>query len=270
MISPAWPSSGSFGRFLAPVPDPDIADCPRAAPGPPRRGRRQPAGRADGVPGFWRIIQDEERHRLRRDLHDGLGPLLAAITMRIDAARVLLAADPAEADAVLACAYDDAQSAIADMRRLAFDMRPCVLDGVGLFPALRLQAARFEEASGGRLRVRVETPVRMRALPAAIELAVYCIVSEALTNIARHAQARTCTIQLTTHPGDTGKVRGEVQLEITDDGVGLPARPRNGIGLASMRDRACEFGGEFRVDRIEPHGTRLWARLAVDTREHTS
>jgi signal transduction histidine kinase len=190
--------------------------------------------------------------------------------MRVDAARVLLATNPAEADRVLAAAYEDAQTAIADIRRLVFDLRPSALDGTGLAGALRNQAARFEEASGGRLRIRVETPSHLGALPAALEVAVYRIASEALANIARHSQARTCTIRLTAHPRAADSDRDYLQVDITDDGVGLPARPRAGIGLASMRDRARQFGGEFCSYSVEPHGTRLWIRLALDTRHHTS
>ena len=196
--------------------------------------------------------REEERRRLRRDLHDGLGPALAGIALKLDAARSLLARDPAAVEATLAELRDETQRAIVDIRRLVYDLRPPALDDLGLLGALREHVERLD----GQIRFSLELPERLPPLPAAVEVAAYRIALEALTNVARHAGASACTLRLS--------VNGALELEVRDDGRGLPQSYRPGVGLASMRERAAELGGECRVERADGNGTRVKALLPLE------
>jgi len=110
---------------------------------------------------------------------------------------------------------------------------------------------------GDGLHVLVEAPARLPTLPAATEVAVYRIVLEALTNVVRHAQAHTCCIRLALGFSNA------LELEVTDDGIGLPLEHRDGVGLAAMRERADELGGTCTVEPLPDGGTRVLARLPV-------
>ncbi len=195
--------------------------------------------------------REEERRRLRRDLHDGLGPQLASLAFKAEAARNLLGRDPARADALLAAVADQAQGAIADIRRLVHALRPPALDELGLAGALRQHAA----GSVG-LRVEVEAPAALPPLPAAVEVAAYRIALEAVTNAARHARARRSVVRLA-FEGTT------LQVEVADDGIGLPAARTPGVGLAAMRERAAELGGTLTVEALPGGGTRVAAALPL-------
>jgi signal transduction histidine kinase len=195
--------------------------------------------------------REEERRRLRRDLHDGLGPRLAGLVLRIETARNLLAHEPL-ADPLLADLQEQTEAAIAEIRRLVYALRPPALDQLGLVSALREQAT---VCSTHGLRVVVDAPEQLPPLPAAVEVAAYRIALEALTNIVRHAQAHTCCIRFS--------LDGALQLEITDDGRGLPAEVRAGVGLTSMQERAVELGGTWSIERLGEHGTRVLARLPL-------
>lgn len=197
-------------------------------------------------------VREEERRRLRRDLHDGLGPQLATMTLKLDAARNMLASHPSTADALLVELKAQTHAAIADIRRLVYDLRPPSLDELGLIPAIRGQATNYSQNG---LNVSVEASEPLPPLPAAIEVAAYRIAQEALTNVVRHACAHRCCIRLSL--GD------ELQLEITDDGVGLPVNPRAGVGLTSMRERAAELGGRCSAESLHTGGTRVLARLPL-------
>ncbi len=139
------------------------------------------------------LAAEEERRRLQRDLHDGLGPQLASLVLRIDAARNWLHRDPAQADALLEELRQQMQGAIGDVRRIVYDLRPPVLDQLGLVQAIRQYADRM---GGDRLQVRVEAPEAAPALDAAVEVAAYRIVLEALANVVHHAGASHCVIKL--------------------------------------------------------------------------
>ena len=197
--------------------------------------------------------REEERRRLRRDLHDGLGPTLGGVGLRIDTARNLAGRRPEEADRLLRQAREDVTAAVADVRRLVHDLRPPALDDVGLLGAVRQQAARLR-APG--LTVTVEGDDQLDRLPAAVEVAAYRIASEALTNVARHAGATTATVRLTTE-------EGAVIVEVTDDGVGIAAGTPSGVGLVSLRERAAELGGDCRIECPDSRGTRVRARLPM-------
>jgi signal transduction histidine kinase len=203
--------------------------------------------------------REEERRRLRRDLHDGLGPTLAALTLKAGAARKLLPRDPATADALLGELIDDIQATVGDIRRLVYDLRPPTLDELGLVGAIRERAAQYmcgnSADHAGGLRIAVSAPERLPPLPAAVEVAAYRITQEALTNVARHARAHTCHVRLA--------LDDLLQLEITDDGVGLPTERRAGVGLTAMRERASELGGTCIVEPVPVGGTRVLACLPV-------
>jgi len=208
--------------------------------------------------------REEERRRLRRDLHDGLGPTLASESLKVGAIRKLMARDKAAADALLAELGDDIEATIADIRRLVYDLRPPALDELGLIGAIHERVATHHghpaaDDSGGcdtKLVVMVDAPERLPALPAAVEVAAYRIVQEALTNVVRHACAHTCLIRLALEAG-------VLCVEIADDGAGLPAERRAGVGLHSMRERAEELGGSLSVELVPTGGTRVRAQLPL-------
>ncbi len=196
--------------------------------------------------------REEERRRLRRDLHDGLGPVLASLTLKVDAARDELAYDTASAAAMLAGLKGDIQAAVGDVRRLAYDLRPPALDDLGLAASLCLLAERYQSAG---LTITCDLPADLPPLPAAVEVALYRITGEALTNVVRHAAARTCAVRLI--------VGDRVELTINDNGRGLPTDVAAGVGLLSMRERAAELGGECAITTGVGAGTtvRVWLPL---------
>ncbi len=197
--------------------------------------------------------REEERRRLRRDLHDGLGPQLATLTLKLDAARNLLSQEPRSADTLLTELKTETKAAISDIRRLVYDLRPPALDELGLIPAIREQATNYGHDG---LNVSVEAPKDLPPLPAAVEVAAYRIAQEALTNVVHHAKAHACHVRLSVGDG--------LELEITDDGVGLLEDRHAGVGLSSMRERAAELGGTCSAARTGPAGgTRVLARLPL-------
>ena len=208
--------------------------------------------------------REEERRRLRRDLHDGPGPALASESLKVGAIRKLLARDQAAADSLLLELANDIEATIADIRRLVYDLRPPALDDLGLVTAMREHAAQYQghvmaDAGGGDggFQVEVEAPESLPPLPAAVEVAAYRTMQEALTNVARHARARRCIVRLSLE-------QGAVRLEVTDDGLGLPVERKSGVGLLSMRERAEELGGTFTAEVLPTSGTRILARFPRD------
>ncbi|MEU7002050.1 sensor histidine kinase [Nonomuraea sp. NPDC046570] len=193
--------------------------------------------------------REEERRRLRRDLHDGLGPTLASLAMTVDEARVRLARDPEAVAPLLHRVRDQMTEAIVDVRDLVYGLRPPALDDLGLEGAVRTQAG----APGPRVDVVVDGD--LDGLPAAVEVAAYRIVQEALTNVRRHAHATTALVRL--------ERQEELWLTVSDDGIGLPEQRRNGVGLNSMRERAVEVGGTCVISVRPGGGTEVTARLPV-------
>ncbi|WP_253730362.1 sensor histidine kinase [Lentzea flava] len=187
--------------------------------------------------------REEERLRLRRDLHDGVGPALVGIRLQLKALRRSVGD---VLDPVLA----DVDTTAGEVRRLVDGLRPPILDQ-GLALAVRDEAARFN----GELTVRVDAE-EIDGLSAAVEVAAYRIVAEALTNTARHSGASTCTI--------TVRQDGDLVVEIVDDGRGVAADARPGVGLDSMRERCAELGGSCTVGPAQPHGTRVVARIPLE------
>lgn len=206
--------------------------------------------------------REEERRRLRRDLHDGLGATLAALHLQAGAVRTLMRQDLAAAEGELLDLQKEIRAAITDIRRLVYALRPPALDELGLVEALRQyatghelkeQAGEGESWQGDGLRVVVEAPEPFPTVPAAVEVATYRIVQEALTNVVRHAHAHTCAIRLTLTNG--------LQIEVVDDGVGLPTVHHVGVGLLSLRERAAELGGSCLIEKAGDAGTRVLAQL---------
>jgi signal transduction histidine kinase len=196
--------------------------------------------------------REEERRRLRRDLHDGLGPTLAGLTLGLDTAREHSAgqADLAE---LLGRLKAETQRAVSDVRRIVYGLRPPALDEFGLAGSLREEAGRLQ-CEAPALAVALDLPASGLAdLPAAVEVACYRIVTEALTNVARHAHATRCTVCVCLDHG--------MRVEVCDDGVGLPEGWRAGVGITSMRERVADLGGHLLIQPARPHGTTITARL---------
>jgi signal transduction histidine kinase len=256
------------GRVLAGSPDlvDDLVVVPLSAygrpvgtlryrrPEPPLRGRDQRllddlAGHLGGVLHAHRLTDDlqrareslvlareEERRRLRRDLHDGLGPALAGHLLRLDVlAGRIGPRSPARAD--VDALRDDLRATVLEVRRVVEGLRPPAVDELGLAGALAQATERLTTGTGTVVDLRVgELP----SLPAAVEVAAYRIVTEAVTNAVRHAGAARCTVEVA--------VAGRrLRITVADDGRGLPAEPVRGNGLQTMRERAEELRGRLRV-----------------------
>ncbi len=203
---------------------------------------------------------EEERRRLRRDLHDGLGPALASQGLKLGAAKQLLKSDPDLAASLLDQVMTQNQDTVSNVRRLVYGLRPPVLDERGLAEAIRDHVWN-DGHEAGDLRLEVgELPADLPPLSAAVEVAAYRIVLEALTNTIRHAHAKHSTIQFI---GNDDGQTSSLQIEILDDGVGLPRELRAGIGLRSMRERAEELGGTVLVEPFLQGGTRVVAILPL-------
>ncbi len=198
------------------------------------------------------ITREEERHRLRRDLHDGLGPALASQALTVDTAALLLDRDPQAAATLMREVKLQSQAAIAEIRRIVYGLRPPALDDLGLASALQ-EHVRHHVESGLDVEMVVTEP--LPRLPAAVEVAVYHIALEALTNVVRHAQARRCVLALT--------VDTMVVLTVQDNGRGVSVDRRAGVGLTSMRERAEELGGQFAVTVAASGGTMVQAVLPL-------
>ncbi|MFC0533874.1 sensor histidine kinase [Phytohabitans kaempferiae] len=202
--------------------------------------------------------REEERRRLRRDLHDGVGPALTGITMQVSAARKAVG-DPERVGRILDTMTSDLEVCRSEVRQLLRDLhRPAELDS-GLEAALRAACERFE---GPQLAVDLHVAKHLDGLPAAIEVAAYRIVSEALTNVAKHAKAASCTVTV-----DAGRA---LSIDVVDDGIGI-SRGRaghDGVGLESMRERAAELGGECVVTQGDPRGTTISVQLPLPFGRH--
>ena len=183
--------------------------------------------------------REEERKRLRHDLHDGLGPSLAAMVLKLNAAATRT--DATERTALLAEIRDEVKDAIAEIRRVVDDLRPPAIDEVGLLGALRQRAAGLSTET---LQYVVTGPDSLPPVPAAVEVAAYRIASEAMTNVAKHSGASRCTI-------DIG-IDGTLEVTVTDNGRGAPRPIGHGVGWTSMTDRASELGGSCTIaSRVE-------------------
>jgi len=202
--------------------------------------------------------REEERRRLRRDLHDGLGPALTGIAFKADAARNTLPTDPARAGELLGQLRADTTAAIGDIRRLVYGLRPPALDDLGLIGSLRQQSARLaQRADGGSVAVHMDAPEDLPPLPAAVEVAAYRIITEAMTNAARHSGASSINVKLALADGNG------LSIEVSDDGAGPRSPWQAGFGLISMRERAAELGGSCDAGPGPGGGGRVTASLPL-------
>lgn len=199
------------------------------------------------------MAREEERRRLRHDLHDGLGPNLAATALQLQTARRLVRTDPETTEAILGRLGEQTQMAVTDVRQIVNDLRPASLDQLGFLPALEAQAAGFED---GGFQVTIEADGDLSDLPAAVEVAAFRIACEAMNNAYRHGGARRCAVKLARN--------GVLEVEVADDGSGLPAEPSLGVGVSSMAERAAELGGSFVMEARGNGGTTVKARLPLE------
>jgi signal transduction histidine kinase len=202
------------------------------------------------------LTREEERRRLRRDLHDGLAPTLAAAGLTAATAHDLVRRDPDTAEQVLDTLQRNMRAAVADIRTLVDELRPPALE-LGLMTAIKERTAEL----GQLMETRVEGPDNLPALPAAVEVAAYRICQEALMNVLKHADAHHVHVRL--RAGDL------LTLEIQDDGVGLAGPTTSGIGLGSMHERAAEVGGRCTISVPECGGTRVSVCFPLSARALT-
>ena len=201
--------------------------------------------------------REEERRRLRRDLHDGVGPQLAALMLELETASDLVS-DNHEASALMAKLSKRAREIVSDVRHSVHALRPPALDELGLVEALKEGAIQYGPAG---LRVSVDNPQDLSHLPAAVEVACYRIVQEALANVVRHAGASRCSIHLILEED-----AGALSVEVEDDGRGIRDYDSIGVGMISMRERTEELGGWCTVESVEGGGTLVRALLPFQTK----
>lgn len=198
--------------------------------------------------------QEEERRRLRRDLHDGVGPTLASLSQRIDTASEFVRTEPEKSVQLLKDLKGQVKETVAEIRRLVYALRPPVLDEFGLVSAIREHVAQYSGPNG--IHISIDAPDSLPALPAAVEVAAYRIALESFTNVVKHAEANKCQIKLWIE-------NGSLFLEVLDNGIGLSSSKRSGVGFASMRERAAELGGECIIENNADGGTCVLARLPL-------
>lgn len=210
------------------------------------------AGELQASRGRLVLAREEDRRRIRRDLHDGLGPVLGGVGLRLAAASHAVDSDPARAKELIATSRTDLTAAVTEVRRLVHGLRPPALDDLGLLAAVEQQA---DLARSQGIRVEV-VATGLAGLPAAVEVAAYRIVSEGLTNVVRHAQASSAQVVLAGGPE-------RLVVEVSDDGVGISSDRTAGVGLLSLRERAAELGGTSAVRCPPEGGTVIGVELPV-------
>lgn len=199
--------------------------------------------------------REEERRRIRRDLHDGLGPTLASLRLHLAAVEALIGSDPDRAAEMVGRLRAEVAGTAGQVRSLVYGLRPPLLDELGLAQALRSQVA---GVSG--LELIVAGAPATGTLPAAVEVALYRIASEAVANVVRHAGAARCEVGV-------APVADGVRLRVADDGRGLPQPLVPGVGLAAIRERAEELGGQLELGPGPAGGTVLTVVLPCPTPE---
>jgi signal transduction histidine kinase len=203
--------------------------------------------------------REEERRRLRRDLHDGLGPNLAGQGLKLAAVKQLLESHPESAEPLLDQVIAQNQATVEEIRRLVYGLRPPALDELGLVAAIRDHVTGMDGKAS--LQITVKEPAGgLPPLSAAVEVAAYRIVLEALTNVIRHAQANRCVIRFSLDEKDS---RHALQIKVQDDGIGLPGTHRAGVGTRSMRERAEEVGGTCVIESEQGRGTRVCVHMPL-------
>ena len=197
------------------------------------------------------IAREEERRRIRNDLHDGLAPILAAVQMQLGAIRKLLNQDLPQAEIMINELRDDMRLATTEIRQIVYDLRPPMLDELGLVGAIK--SFRFPDSE---ICFEVNASENLPPLSAAVEVAIYRIASEAVHNVVKHAQASLCIICIEV-------LEDRLRLTVTDDGKGFPEEIQAGIGLRSMKERAVEVGGTFSIQTGTGSGICVMASFPI-------
>jgi len=194
-----------------------------------------------------RIVEagDAERRRLERNLHDGAQQRLVSMSLNLRLVESQLRTDPEAAEPLVAQLREDLTGAIEELRELARGIHPAVLSDRGLAPAL--------EAVAARSPVPVELSAPQERLPPPVEAAIYYVVSEALANVAKYAQASSVTVEV-------ARTDGRAIVAVADDGIG-GADPERGSGLRGLADRVAALDGRLHVDSAPSRGTRIHADL---------
>ncbi len=213
------------------------------------------------------LAREEERRRLRRDLHDGLGPHLASQTLTLDVIAKLMRSDSDQAATLLLVVREQMQQAVSDIRDLIYGLRPPVLDDLGLYGAVEEFANRVQQH--GMPRVTLHLAPALVPLPAAVEVAAYRIFQEALNNVVKHAQASLCEIRLETKWEDAAK-DAYLLLDVIDNGIGIASQRLSGVGLQSMRERSEELGGQLVIEAAAGGGTRIQALLPLTSEKQAN
>ncbi|HET8928607.1 MAG TPA: sensor histidine kinase [Microbacterium sp.] len=200
------------------------------------------------------LAQEEERHRLRRDIHDGLGPMLAAVAMHADVAMLQLDRAPDALPGTLSRLRSTATDAMADVRRIIEDLRPAPLTELGLLGALD-EFCRRRSSPEGAIVTLAADPELPPAAPG-VEVAVYRVATEAVTNALRHGDPTEVRVDLTSH-------QGWLDVVVTDDGHGWDVdAASDGVGLPAMRERSIEIGGRLTIESSST-GTTVHASFPV-------
>jgi two-component system, NarL family, sensor kinase len=204
-----------------------------------------------------RIIsaREEERKRLRRDLHDGVGPSLAAIVLKLNA--VQTRKGEGDRNALLAEIREEAQETIREVRRLVDDLRPAAIDEVGLVGAIRQRAAALSTQA---LAYDVTGPDALPPLPAAVEVAAFRIASEGMTNAAKHSDASRCAVLV--------ELDSTLGITVSDNGRGSAGPVGSGVGWTSMTERAAELGGSCTISTRAGGGLVVRAVLPLAADVH--
>ena len=197
------------------------------------------------------LAREEERRKLRRNLHDAVGPTLTAIMLQMGALRDRVSQDPA-AEAIVSDLREQIRGVVTQIRHVIYDLRPPALEELGLLTTIREQAQQFSVSD---LKVTVYAPDYLPLLPAAVEVATYRIVLEALNNVAKHSHATQCDIRL--------RIADNLLVDITDNGIGMPDRLQAGVGIISIRERVSELGGSCTFKKIPSGGTHVSVRLPM-------
>ncbi|MBD0379006.1 sensor histidine kinase [Paenibacillus sedimenti] len=213
------------------------------------------------------LAREEERRQIRRNLHDDLAPRLMSLAFNVAAAEQYIKKSPDTAIELLEALRKTIRTTVDDIRTMVHDMRPPALDEFGLLGSvyarldevLKTSEQMSASTKSAPLQVSLHAPDELPALPAAVEVAAYRIITESLVNVVRHAQATYCEVHIQVHSST------ELLIEVIDNGIGLPNQIKpsgnGGIGITSIRDRAAELGGQCIIERLESGGTRVKARL---------
>lgn len=221
------------------------------------------------------LAREEERRQIRKNLHDDLAPKLAALALNAATAQIYVEKQPEVAIDMLVDLRKVIRSTVDEIRTLVHDLRPPTLDELGLIGAIQERIALLTkpaamlagEEGTEPLQIKLYAPQPLPPLPAAVEVAVYRIVTESLVNVVKHAKATTCLVKLEVSASN------QLQVEIADNGTPSTSSQANyitggkgGIGLVSIKERAAELGGHCSIERPAAGGTRVVAVLPLPVR----